>query len=38
MTSDHAAVHEGYISVTPLQMDLTNYGLLETVRGWSLEG
>ena len=30
--------HEGYISVTPLQMDLTNYGLIETVRGWSLEG
>ena len=38
ITSDHAAIHEGYISVTPLQMDLTNYGLLETVRGWSLEG
>ena len=38
VTSDHAAIHEGYISVTPLQMDLTNYGLLETVRGWSLEG
>ena len=36
-TSDHAAIHEGYISVTPLHMDLTNYGLLETVRGWSLE-
>jgi 5'-nucleotidase len=35
--SDHAAVAEGYISVTPLHMDLTNYGLLETVRGWSLE-
>jgi 5'-nucleotidase len=38
VTSDHAAIHEGYISVTPLQMDLTNYGLIETVRGWSLEG
>ena len=37
-TSDHSAMHAGYISVTPLQMDLTNYGLLETVRGWSLEG
>lgn len=36
--SDHQAVHEGYISVTPLHMDLTNYDLLETVRGWSLEG
>jgi len=36
--SDHLAVAEGFISVTPLHMDLTNYSLLETVRGWSLEG
>ncbi len=36
--SDHQAVHDGYISVTPLQLDLTNYSLIETVRGWSLEG
>jgi 5'-nucleotidase len=35
--SDHHAVAEGFISVTPLHMDLTNYDLLETVRGWSLE-
>jgi 5'-nucleotidase len=35
--SDHHAVAEGYISVTPLHMDLTNYDILETVRGWSLE-
>jgi broad specificity polyphosphatase/5'/3'-nucleotidase SurE len=31
------AVAEGFISVTPLHMDLTNYSLLETVQGWSLE-
>ncbi|MGE0354749.1 MAG: 5'/3'-nucleotidase SurE, partial [Gemmatimonadales bacterium] len=36
--SDHAAVAEGYISVTPLHMDLTDYPLIETVRGWRLEG
>ena len=36
--SDHLAVAEGYVSVTPLHMDLTNYALLETVKGWSLEG
>jgi 5'-nucleotidase len=36
--SDHQAVHEGYISVTPLHMDLTDYRLMETVREWSLEG
>ena len=35
--SDHSAVHEGYISITPLHMDLTNYKLLETVREWSLD-
>lgn len=34
--SDHAAVLEGYISVTPLQMDLTNFGLIETVQSWDL--
>jgi hypothetical protein len=26
------------VSVTPLHLDLTNYSLLETVRGWSLGG
>jgi 5'-nucleotidase len=36
--SDHHAIAEGYISITPLHMDLTDYRLLETVRGWSLEG
>ncbi len=35
--SDHAAVHEGYISVTPLHMDLTSYRVLETVSQWSLD-
>ncbi len=34
--SDHVAVAEKFISVTPLQMDLTNFGLIETVRGWDL--
>jgi 5'-nucleotidase len=34
--SDHQAVADGFISITPLHMDLTNYRLLETVRGWSL--
>lgn len=35
--SDHEAVAAGYISVTPLQMDLTSYSLIETVRTWSLD-
>ena len=34
--TDHQAVKEGYISVTPLHMDLTNYRLLETVQSWNL--
>jgi 5'-nucleotidase len=34
---DFRAVHSGYISVTPLHLDLTNYGLLESVRSWELK-
>lgn len=36
--SDFRAVEEGYISVTPLHIDLTNYALLEDVRAWNLGG
>lgn len=35
--SDFRAVQEGYVSVTPLHLDLTNYPLLEEVRGWELD-
>ena len=34
--SDFQAVEEGYVSVTPLHLDLTNYRLLEEIRGWDL--
>jgi 5'-nucleotidase len=34
--SDFRAVEEGYISVTPLHLDLTNYKLLEELRDWEL--
>lgn len=34
--SDFIAVKDRYISVTPLHVDLTNYGLLEVVREWKL--
>ena len=34
--SDFRAVRDGYISVTPLHVDMTNYRLLEVVRAWSL--
>jgi 5'-nucleotidase len=34
--TDQAAVAGGYVSVTPLQLDLTNHLLLETVHRWNL--
>ena len=33
---DFQAIDDGYVSVTPLHLDLTNYGLLEDVRAWDL--
>ena len=33
---DFRAVHSGFISVTPLHLDLTNYGLLERIGSWDL--
>ena len=35
--SDFRAVEDGFISVTPLHLDLTNYELLEEIRGWGLD-
>ena len=35
--TDFQAVHQGWISVTPLRLDLTDDGALEEVRGWKLE-
>jgi 5'-nucleotidase len=34
--TDNHAVAEGYVSVTPLHLDLTNHGLIEGVSGWGL--
>ncbi|HEX4561470.1 MAG TPA: 5'/3'-nucleotidase SurE [Gemmatimonadales bacterium] len=34
--SDFQAVRDGYISVTPLHVDMTNYRLLDDVRSWKL--
>lgn len=34
--SDFQAVEDGYVSVTPLHLDLTNYRLLEEVRAWDM--
>jgi 5'-nucleotidase len=35
--TDFRAVEQGYISVTPLHLDLTNYKLLAEVESWGLE-
>ncbi len=34
--SDFRAIHDGYVSVTPLHLDLTNYKLLEDLSRWDL--
>lgn len=34
--SDFRAVERGWISVTPLHLDLTNFRLLDQIRGWGL--
>ncbi len=34
--SDFQAIEDGFISVTPLHLDLTNYELIEEIRAWRL--
>jgi len=34
--SDFAALAEGFVSVAPLQLDLTNYKVMDQLRSWSL--
>jgi 5'-nucleotidase len=34
--TDVAAVEDGYVSITPIHLDLTNHSLLETLRTWDL--
>lgn len=36
--SDFRAVEAGYVSVTPLHLDLTNYDLVHEIAEWGLEG
>ena len=35
--SDFRAIEEGYVSITPLHLDLTNFDLLNEIRGWGLD-
>ena len=32
--TDVGALAEGYVSITPLQMDLTDYRIMDQIRGW----
>jgi 5'-nucleotidase len=34
--SDVVAIAEGYVSITPIHLDMTNHRLLETLRSWDL--
>lgn len=34
---DYHAIENGYVSVTPIQLDLTDYGEIERLKGWGLE-
>ena len=35
--TDRFAIDNGYISITPIQIDMTDYPLLEEMKGWNLE-
>lgn len=34
--TDVVAIAEGYVSITPIHLDMTNHSLLETIRSWDL--
>jgi 5'-nucleotidase len=34
--TDVGALHHGYISVTPIQMDMTAYHFMDALKAWSL--
>ncbi|MCK4857602.1 MAG: 5'/3'-nucleotidase SurE [candidate division Zixibacteria bacterium] len=36
--SDYSATKEGYVSITPLKMDMTDYDLGDRLRGWKFRG
>ena len=32
--TDFGALQDGYVSITPLRLDLTNYAVMERLAGW----
>ena len=37
-STDAAALHAGYVSITPIRVDMTHFESLERLRRWELEG
>jgi 5'-nucleotidase len=35
--TDMWAVHNGYVALTPIHLDMTNYALMDTMAGWDVE-
>lgn len=35
--TDFEAIHEGYVSITPMRSDMTNHRVLEELRSWDIE-
>lgn len=35
--ADYCAMKQGYVAVTPIRMDMTDYALLESLREWNLK-
>ena len=36
LESDGVAIKEGYVSITPLQLQMTNFDFIEKLNEWSL--
>ncbi len=34
--TDNGVVHKGYISITPMMIDMTNYKLLDKIKDWKV--
>ncbi|HEU5407826.1 MAG TPA: 5'/3'-nucleotidase SurE, partial [Nitrospira sp.] len=32
--ADHEAIEEGFVSITPIRLDTTHYGVLDQFRAW----
>lgn len=37
LTADYRAIEDGYISITPVKLDLTDYSILEEISEWNIK-